>query len=270
MPGADRMALLERIREHSGASLGACQAALRVSGDDARAALNLLASQGHVGGRVPYDDAEEIGCYELDAYAERVRDASVSAVRSYLRPGDEPAGAVVLYAQDGLPVSAVALTSIDRGRTGRARVLVDVAADRGLIPADFGEDDRSLQAFRYRFGFQQTRPDVGTFDEEPSLAWQEDLLPTCLFIYEMMQAARAVASLLAQTGLPVAPDCGAGFVQDDVLFSDPEDQLNEVRSELRKHLPAGSPALQAFARLCYRALEKQKWLAGIAAEAIKG
>jgi hypothetical protein len=258
MPDSGLLSLLERMKERSGASLAACKQALRISNDDPRAALNLLASQGHTGSRPSYDEDAPPGCYAMDSYAEALAAACVAALLPNLLQTDEPVGTVVLYAPAGPPAASVAVRSQSPGRP-RDRIMVGVGTDAGSIPTSFGDDDPLLQTFRYRFGFQQTRPDVGPFDEDLSIGWEEEQLPTCLFVYEMVQCAQAVATAIAGAGIPVVPGCLGGYARHDSFASSRENQLAVIKSELREHLTEVE-ALQAFSRLCYATAEKQSWL----------
>ncbi|WNG36795.1 hypothetical protein F0U61_26315 [Archangium violaceum] len=254
--------LLKRIRARSGASLAECSQALKEAQGDPRLALNQLASKGYTGGRPRYDEPAPLGSYGFDSYAQRIIDACVNGLEEYLRPDGEPIGAVVLHALLGIPVSVV-LVHGERGLAGKARVSVDVAPDPGAIPPTPGDQDLLLETFRYRFGFQETRPDVGLFDEEPLLSWEVSSLPDSLYCHEMMRAAASVARRLAADGYRVAPGCVAGYARQDLVLSDAEDQLALVRRQL-KSLMREPDTLRAFAGLCYASAEGQRYLMELA------
>jgi hypothetical protein len=261
--GESLLDLLKRIRARSGASLAECSQALKEAHGDPRLALNRLAAKGHTGGRPRYDETAPLGSYGFDSYAQRVVDTCAQVLEEFLRPDDEPISAVVLHAQLGIPVSLV-LVHGERGLAGNARVSVDVPPDPGPIPLTAGDPDPLLETFRYRFGFQETRPDVGLFDEEPALYWEVSSLPDSLYCLEMIRAAAFLARRLAADGYRFAPDCVAGYARQDLLLSDEQDQLALVRRQL-KSLLADPEALRAFAGLCYVSAEGQRKLVELAA-----
>lgn len=253
------LGLLKRMRERSGASLAECREALKVAQDNPRLALNALASMGYTGGREPYDESAPLGSYRFDAYARRVVDASISAICEDLRPGGAPITAVVLHAQLGIAVSLAFVYDVGRIVDGAAKVTVEIAEDLGGIPVDQRPDDPLLETFRYRFGFQETRPDVGLFEEDPALRWEESSLPEAVYVYEMLRASQEITRRLAEAGRPVAEGCVAAYGRHDFLVDDLDDQRALIRSGLRTHM--GDPGtLRAFASLCYGSLEGQQHL----------
>jgi hypothetical protein len=255
--------LLKRMRARSGASLAECAHALKAAHGNSRIALNQLALKGHTGGRPCYDETVPLGSYGFDSYSQRVIDTCVQVFEEYLKPISEPISAVVLHSQLTIPVSLVLAYVGDRGPDGNAKVSVDVALDPGPIPETPDAPDLLLETFRYRFGFQETRPDVGLFDEEPLLYWEVSSLPDSLYCYEMIRAAATIARGLAADGYPVAPGCVAGYARQDLLLCDAAEQLMLVRRQLKALF--GEPnALRAFAGLCYSSAEGQQHLVELA------
>ncbi|MCY1032245.1 hypothetical protein OV207_12315 [Corallococcus sp. BB11-1] len=258
--------VLKRMRATSGASLADCAQALKASQGSPRIALNHLAAQGHTGGRPGYDEAAPLGSYGFDTYAQRVADTCVQEIKGVLKPGGAPLSAVVLHAPEGIPVALVSLYSGEWGPHRAPLVSIDVAPAAAPIPDTPGAPDPLLETFRYRFGFQETRPDVGLFDEEPALYWEVSSLPDSVFCLEMMKAAVVILRRLARDGYPASHECVAGYARSDLLLRDPRDQRDLIQRQLRTTL-RDREALSAFARLCYAELPGQQGLLELAAGA---
>ncbi|MFY0522368.1 hypothetical protein ACN28I_03840 [Archangium gephyra] len=229
-----------------------------------RLALNQLASEGHTGGRPRYDETAPLGCYGFDTYARRVIEAGEQALAEYLKPSGEPITGVVLHGGQGIPVSQLLIYDGTQGPgSGVARVSLDVTVDARPIPAAYEDTDLLLETFCYRFGFQETRPDVGLFDEEPALNWEVSTLPDSLYCLVMMRAATALARGLAGKGYQVASTCIAGYARQDLLLSDDADQLALVQRQLQRNF-GDSDALRAFAGLCHASPDDQQRLIQLA------
>ncbi|MBU8899857.1 hypothetical protein DRW03_15840 [Corallococcus sp. H22C18031201] len=262
-PDESPLDVLKRMRVRSGASLAECSQALKAAQGDARAALNALAEEGHTGGRPGYDAEAPPGTYGFDAYAERVIDTCARDIRATVTPGAEPIRAVVLHAQQGIPVRLVLLYTGATGMEGQPWVSLDVSPAFAPIPSSQDAEDPLLETFRYRHGFQETRPDVGLFDEEPELAWEESSLPDLLFSHDMLRAASGVARALAAAGYGVAPDCAVAYARADLRLSDAEDQWARVRRQMQA-LFTGQDAVRAFAELCYAGDEARRRVEALA------
>jgi hypothetical protein len=261
---ADRelFGLLERLREKSGANLGQCKQALTAAAGNPRAALNALAAAGFAGGRPSFDESAPIRCYELESYSQRLVAACVPALDSYLRNVEQVITAILLQGSVDIPIVHVSAHTGDKKAESDAQVLLGVSVDQGAIPTALGAEDLAINTFRYRFGLQETRPDVGLFDETPSVSWQEGFMPETLYCYEMLQAAQAIAAGLRQAGHRMADDCEGGYARHELLITDAEDQLRLVQKRLRLDLDS-TEAVEGLARLCYATPEKQQWLVGL-------
>lgn len=256
------MVLLERLRERSGANLGQCKQALTAAAGNPRAALNALAAAGFTGGRPQFDENAPIRSYELDIYSRRLVAACVQALGSYLGSVEQPITAILVQGSVDIPIMHVSAHTGDNRAESDAKVLLDVAVDQGAIPTALGTEDVAINTFRYRFGLQETRPDVGVFDETPSVSWQEGFLPETLYCYEMIRAAEAIAAELRQAGSRIADDCEGGYERHELLVTDADDQLRRVQKRLRLDLDS-LDATEGLARLCYGTPEKQQWLVGL-------
>ena len=255
--------LLERMRSRSGASLGQCMQALTAAGGNPRAALNALAVAGLRGGRDPYDDGAPVISYEMDRYAQRVIESGLPDLIRLVRNAADTVTGVVLHADLGIPVRFIMVYFGASALDGDPRIALDITTGSNAIPSELGADDPSLQAFRFRFGYQETRPDVGPFDESPSLSWKEGALPECLFRYEMIRAAEHIAVVLGERGLPVSDRCRGGYARHDDLFDDAAAELERVERRLHSHFTRRD-AVEEFARLCYAMPDKQTWLLNLA------
>ncbi|RKG84530.1 hypothetical protein D7V88_21670 [Corallococcus terminator] len=150
----------------------------------------------------------------------------------------------------GIPVTLVSFYVGERGPEGDALVSIDIDSDPSPIPDTMGAVDPLLETFRYRFGFQETRPDVGLFDEEPALYWEVSSLPDSVFCLEMMNAAAAILRRLSLDGYLVSRECVAGYARHDLLLSDPKNQRELIQRQLRTTL-RDPGTRSAFAALCY-------------------